>query len=78
MRAYQSTEVDTLRAVCSFGEHLDDELPVLFAPSPHLVVGINNGPDVIHDVFLLSTLFMEGYAERCQRLKKGLNVDLGS
>jgi hypothetical protein len=71
-------ERDTLHSVGSLGECLDDKLPVLLAPSPHLWVRINNGIDIIHDIFLLSTLDMEGYAERCQRLKGGLYVDLGS
>ena len=42
VRYYQSIDEGTLHAVCSFGEHLYDKLSVLFAPSPHLLVRINN------------------------------------
>ena len=38
---------------------------------------MNNRADIIHDIFLLSSLIMEGYPERCQRLKNSLNVNLG-
>ena len=68
----------SLHSVSPLGERLDDKLPVLLAPSPHLRVRINNRFDIIHDIFLLSALDMKGYAERCQRLKSSLYVDLGS
>ena len=39
---------------------------------------MDNRTDVINDIFSLSTLVMEGHAERCQRLEKSLYVDLVS
>ena len=71
-------EEDTLHPVSSLGDSLDDEIPVVLSPSPHLLVRTNNGSDVIYDILLLSTLIMEGHAERRQRLESGLYVDLGS
>ena len=69
MRAYKIFSKhmgdEHLHSVCSFGEGLDDELSVLFAPSPHLRVRRNDRSDVIHNVFLLSSLIMEGHPKRC-------------
>jgi uncharacterized protein YjaZ len=69
---------DTLHPIRSLREHLDDEVPVLLAPSPHHLVRMNNRTDIIQDIFLLSSLVMEGHAESCQRLKSGLYVNLRS
>ena len=69
---------DALHPVRSLGEHLDNKLPVLLAPSLYFLVRIYNRTDIIHDIFLLTSLIMEGHAERCQRPKGGLYVDLGS
>ena len=71
-------EEDAIHPIRSLGECLNDEVPVLLAPSPHLLVRMNNGTDIIHDVFLLSTLVMKGNAESRQRLEGRLYVDLGS
>ena len=69
---------DTLHPIRSLRERLDDKVPVLFAPSPHFLVRVNHGTDIIHDVFLLSSLVMKGYAKSRQRLESRLYVDLGS
>ena len=69
---------DALHPIRSLGERLDDEVPVLLAPSPHLLVGMNNRTNIFQDIFLLSTLVMEGHAESRQRLESSLYVDLGS
>jgi hypothetical protein len=78
MRTYRSIEEVALHPVSSFRERLDDKLPVLLAPSPHLLVGMNNRTNIIHDIFLLSTLIMERHAESCQTPKSSLYIDLGS
>ena len=78
MRIYRRAKEKTIHPVRSFGERLDDKHSVLLAPSPHLLVRLNNRADKIHDIFLLSGLVMEGHAERCQRLKNSFYVDLGS
>jgi len=62
----------------SLGERPDDKVPVLLTPSPHHLVGLNNRSDIVHNIFLLSGLVMEGHAESRQRFKNGLYVDLGS
>ena len=72
-----NSEEDPSHAISSFGKCLDDKLPILFAPSPYLRVRIDNRTDVIHDIFLLSALVMQGHAERCQNIKDTLYVDLG-
>ena len=69
---------DTLHPIRSLGERLDDEVPILLAPSPHLLVGMNNRADIVHDIFLLSSLVMEGHPESRQRPESGLYVNLGS
>ena len=71
-------EKDTLHPIRSLGECLDHKVPILLAPSPHLLVGMNNRTDIFQDIFLLSTLIMEGHPESCQRLECSLDVDLGS
>ena len=63
MRPCRDMEEDTLHPIRSLKERLDDEVPILLAPSPHLLVGMNNGTDIIHNIFLLSTLVMEGRGE---------------
>jgi len=78
MRIYRGGKEKTIHSVRSFGERLDDKHSILLAPSAHLLVRLNNRADIIHDIFLLSGLVMEGHAERCQRLENGLYVDLGS
>ena len=78
MRIYRGMKEDTIHSVCSLGKRLDDELPVLLAPSAYLPVRVNNGSDVIHDIFFLSSLVMEGDAKRRQRFKNSLYVDLRS
>ena len=45
-------EEDTLHPIRSLRERLDDEVPILLAPSPHLLVGMTNGTDIIHNIFV--------------------------
>ena len=54
MRHCRGMQEDTLHPIRSLRERLDDKVPVLFAPSPHFLVRVNHGTDIIHDVFLLS------------------------
>ena len=42
MRIYQATKEDTIHSVRPLGERLDDKLSDILAPSPHLLVRINN------------------------------------
>ena len=42
IRTRRDTEENTLHAIRSLGERLDDKLPVILAPSLHLRVRINN------------------------------------
>ena len=56
-------EEDTSHHISFLGEHLDYKLPILLAPSLHLRVRMNNRTDVIHDVFHLSALVMQGEPE---------------
>jgi hypothetical protein len=56
-------EEDTSHPISFLGEHPDDELPILLAASPHLRVRMNNRTDVLHDVFHLSALVMQGHPE---------------
>ena len=67
-----------LHSVSPFGDCLDDKLPVLLTPSSHLYIRRNDRTDIVDDIFLLTTLAMEGHSERCQRLENGLYVDLGT
>jgi hypothetical protein len=78
MRFCQRMDEDTLHPIRSLRERLDDKVPVLLSPSPHFLVGLNNRADIVYDIFLLSSLVMEGHAESRQRIENGLYVALGS
>jgi hypothetical protein len=78
MRFCQRMDEDTLHPIHSLRERLNDKVPVLLAPSPHFLVRLNNRTNIIQDIFLLSSLVMEGHAESRQGLKSRLYVDLGS
>src|SRR6266849_4032674 len=80
MRTYlaMNSEENASHAVSSLRKCLNDKLPILLAPSLHLRVRIDNRPDVIHDIFLLSAFVMQGHAKRCQRLEGTSYVELGS
>jgi hypothetical protein len=58
-----------LHAIGSFGECFNYKSLVFIAPSPHLLVQIDDGTDIVYDVLGLSTLIVEGDMERCQRLE---------
>ena len=60
-----------LHSVNSFCEGLDDKILILLLPSPQVRfrIRVDNGPDIIHDILLLSALIVEGHLVRGQRLE---------
>ena len=53
---------------------------VLRLPSPHdlLCIRVNDGPNIVHDIFLLSTLVMKGDSPRGQGFKDVPYIDFGA
>ena len=54
-------------AIRSFGERLNNKLFVLHLPSSYDVfrIRVNDSPNIVRNIFLLSTLVMKGYSPRC-------------
>jgi hypothetical protein len=64
-----------LHAISPFGECCDDKSLVIIAPSPHLLIQIDDGTDIVDDVLGLSTLIVEGDMESCQGLEGSSNIN---
>jgi hypothetical protein len=67
-----------LHAISLLRECLDYKSSVIFPPSLHLGVRLNNRPHIFEDIFLLSTLIMNREVARRQRFESSPDVDLRS
>jgi len=69
-----------IHAISLFRKHLNDQLLVLIPPSPHVLIRVDNFPDKIGNILLLSTLVMERYAVgwQCQGLKGSSDINFRS
>ena len=69
-----------LHAIGSFRECPNHKLLVLCLPSLHdwLGIRVNNRPNIVFNILLLSTLIMKRYLARGQRFKDILYIDFSS
>src|SRR5229473_4285547 len=71
LHTYYEYKTIHLHSISSFSEDLNNEFLILLLPSPHVRfrVGVDNRPNIIHDILFLSALIVEGHFERGQRLE---------
>jgi len=67
-----------LHAISPFRERLDHEILILGSPSLHdwFRIRVNHGPNIVHDIFLLSALVMKGHRAGCKRIEDVSYVNL--
>ena len=83
--SHYSTEITAvdqfnLHSVRSFRERLDHKFLVLLPPSLHdlLRIRVDNRPNIVCNILLLSSFVVKGYSERSQRFKDAAYVELWS
>ena len=77
---YHGCKVNHLHAICSIGERLNHKFFVLQLPSPHdlLRIQVNDGPNIVCNIFLLSTLVMKGDSPRGQGFNDVSYINFGA
>src|SRR5258708_18642903 len=78
LRTYYEYKSIHLHSISSFSEDLNDEFLILLLPPPHdhLRVRVNDRPNIVLDILLLSAFIMEGHSAGGQSLENISYVDL--
>src|SRR6202522_1143340 len=77
---YHKHKLIHTHSISSFGERLNHKFLVFLLPSPHVCIQIrvNDRPDIVCNIFLLSSLIVKRHPERGQRLNGISYIDFGA